>query len=249
MKYRGAFSIGNVCEGTIQCTYATIYDASGKGLFSLQKNKTQYAYSYKSTGGAIVQKLGDNIFFDARQGDVGAGRDTDMRGGITINLPLVYITEISDDTLVPAYLTDDAVEVISKALEKMKVYRYSIYRVAKMTTTEQEKGSKKLVGVQYYAPNIEALNNNLTDHRYQYEVETEYIVSPKYQQLLDTISRREMIYVKPAAFDWKPINGYNATVKGADGKEIKLSDALAAAEKKVARAKALLAMAGASIIL
>lgn len=71
-----------------------------------------------------------------------------------------------------------------------------------------------------------------------------------YQELLAGIRTGETFYVKKIAIEWIPTDGINATViDPTTGKEIKLKDALAAAEKKVARAKALLAMAGVSIIL
>ena len=250
MKYREAFAIGSVCEGTIQCTYATIFDANGNGLFSLQHNKTMRSYKYLPDGGVLINEITPDVFFESQYGDTYAGRrDTDLNGGITIDLPMVYITEISDDTLVPAHLTEDALSVIGKAIEKMKIYKHTIYLVADYDTSEMKKGERKIVKETSQTPDIKAWNNNITDHRYHYELESEYVVTPKYQKLLEVLLKRETVYIRPAAFDWIPTDGTNAVIVDADGKEIKLTDALAAAEKKVARAKALLAMAGASIIL
>ena len=76
-----------------------------------------------------------------------------------------------------------------------------------------------------------------------------YSTYKAYQELLKGIESGATFYVKKIAIDWIPTDGTNAVIVDADGKEIKLTDALAAAEKKVARAKAYLAMAGASIIL
>lgn len=249
MKYREAFAIGSVCEGTIQCTYATIYGADGKGLFSLQRSKASRAYTYTSYGGAIITNLGDDVYFDNSQGAT-SNRDAEIGGGVRVDLPLVYITETSDDTLVPAYLTEDAIWIITKALEKMRVNRYTIYRVADYTTSKQEKGTRVAVQTQYYAPDMKQWEMDNSDHRYHYEVEVEKdIISPKYKKLIDIISTRGTVYIKPAAFKWIPMDEMNSTIVDANGKVIKLTDALAEAEKKVARAKALLAMAGASIIL
>ena len=244
MRYASAFKIGAACEGMIQCTYATIYDASGKGLFSLQRTQSTKRYSQTSYGGVIQTKAEDNVYFD-NQGDR-SFRDTEIGGGITIDLPLVYATEHSDDTYVPAYLTGDAIDIITRALAKMKTTRYTVYRVADYTTTEMEQGEREVVKVQYHAPDIDAYNNSNNDHRYHYELEIEKdIVSPKYQKLIDTIIEGGTVYVKPAAFNWVPVDGLNATITDENGKTIKLSDALAKAKQKVERAKAILAAAGA----
>lgn len=247
MRYAAAFKIGAVCEGMIQCTYATIYDADGKGLFSLQRTKAMRGYTRTSDSGVLITELNDNVYFD-NQG-ARSWRDTEIGGGITIDLPLVFATEHSDDTLVPAYLTAEAIDIIGRALEKMKTTRYTIYRVADYTTTEMEKGEREVVKVRYDWSGGRDYNKNNNDHRYHYEVEVEKdIVNPRYQRVRDIINEGGIVYVKPAAFKWTPVDGYNATITDENGKTIKLADALEAAEKKVARAKAILAMAGATAI-
>lgn len=243
MRYKEALNIGSVCEGTIQCTYATIYDASGKGLFSLQRKQATRFYNYTSGGDVFITDTGKGVDFGMNDGSPFSG--TDIDGRITIEMPLVYVTEHSDATLVPAHLTDEAIEIITRALEKIKTTRYTVYLVCDYTTSKMAKGEKKVVAVQYYRPDIDAYNLYNSDHRYHYELETEQnIISPKYRQLIDIIQTGDIVYIKPAAFKWAPIDGFNATITDADGKVIKLSDALAAAKQKVEQAKAILAAAG-----
>lgn len=59
----------------------------------------------------------------------------------------------------------------------------------------------------------------------------------------------QIVWVKKSAIDWKPTIVNGVKVIGSDGKEIDLTAAIKAAKKKVATAKALLAMASATIII
>lgn len=242
MRYADAFKIGSKIEGVIQCTYATIYDAAGNGLFSLQRTKKTL------TGNWLYEWRGDDVYFD-NQGDR-SYVDAEIGGGITVELPMVQATEYSTDTLVPAKLTYEAVDIISNALRKMKRTRYTIYRVADYDTPKQNKGERVVVRVQYYTVYIDEWNRNNNDHRYHYEVEVEpNVIIPRYQKLIEILESGETVYVRPAAFRWTPLDGINATITGEDGVEIKLSDALEKAKQRYENAKAILAAAGAFAIM
>lgn len=70
------------------------------------------------------------------------------------------------------------------------------------------------------------------------------------QDLLRVVENREVCYVPASAIDWIPDNIENATViNPTTGTEIKLSDRIADAKKKVENAKAILAMAATTIII
>ena len=77
--------------------------------------------------------------------------------------------------------------------------------------------------------------------------------SPEYEELLSKLNTNGIFYVKPGAFDWKAttINNLTVDVQGANGKTVQLPilDAITAAEEKVNKAKAILAIAGSTIII
>ncbi len=70
-----------------------------------------------------------------------------------------------------------------------------------------------------------------------------------YARFRKGIQNNDTFYVKACAIDWIPTDFSNASVTDEDGNVILLTDALKEAEKKLASAKALLAVAGASTIL
>lgn len=305
MRYREAYKIGSVCDGMIQCTFATIYDETGRGLFSLQRIHAQKGVYYKTDDGnwndettwndAIITQLSPNLYFASYQHkDINAG-DAELRGGVTFDFPLVTINEISNKRLVPAYLTDEAIELIQQACENMRVTKYTIYRVldnvnltdqtvlpGDMAITSDEltmTGDKRLkvrkrpddrvmyngnmyvkgedgkyrhkIAEQYYAPNTNVLQGNATAD-YHYEVETENVISPKYQRLSEILEQRETVYIKPDAFDWQPADCANAEIVVTEnGKtySVKLTDRIEEARKKVKQAETLLYAAATTILL
>lgn len=261
MRYREAYKIGSVCDGVIQCTFATIYDETGRGLFSLQRIHAQKGVYYKTDDGnwndettwndAIITQLSPNLYFASYQHkDINAG-DAELRGGVTFDFPLVTINEISNNRLVPAYLTDEAIELIQQACENMRVTKYTIYRVWDQGSATAAGNSKQVVGMQYYAPNMTQLQAQATKN-YHYEVETENVISPKYQRLSEILEQRETVYIKPDAFDWQPADCANAEIVVTEnGKtySVKLTDRIEEARKKVKQAETLLYAAATTILL
>ena len=64
-----------------------------------------------------------------------------------------------------------------------------------------------------------------------------------YEELRKALQYGETVYVKECAIDWIPTDVQNVTITDPDGNEIKLTDALEAARKRLERAKAILAAA------
>lgn len=129
MKYKEALHTGLKADGVIKCTYATIYDAQGKALFSMQNVDAEYGVTYE--GGykegestkqdMIITQLTPDVYFaDSGFGGVTSG-DADIRGGITMKVPLVEITTISNERLVPAKLTTEGAKLIINACKNVRV--------------------------------------------------------------------------------------------------------------------------------
>lgn len=250
MKYREAYAIGSKCEGVIKCTFATIYNKDGKGLFSLQNVKASYGVDYKNGGYSdestsadmIITQLSPNIYFvDAGYHGVTSG-DAEIRGGITFKFPMVMIDQISNDRLVPAKLTDYAVQIIVEACKNMKVYKWHIYAVSDVDGIP---GGKVMhVTDTYIRPKD---SDWMPTDKYHYEFEEEKVINPRYEQLISILQSRDTVYIKPDAFDWEATNINNATItqKDENGNEIQvnLNDQLEAARKRMETAKAILATA------
>ena len=114
MKYKAAFNIGSQIEGTIQCTYATIFDATGRALFSIQSKVSNKLM-------AAITQTGDResmeMYFD---------------------FPMVVADGYSADRLVPATLTYEAQDLIyqyvNNASGTKKKYLLSVWEQVKNKT-------------------------------------------------------------------------------------------------------------------
>lgn len=145
MEYREALHTGSKADGVIKCTYATIYDAQGKALFSMQNVDAQYGVEYE--GGyregestkqdMIITQLTPDVYFaDSGFGGVTSG-DADIRGGITMKIPLVEITTISNERLVPAKLTTEGAKLIINACKNVRVVNAKYKKLIEILESNQ----------------------------------------------------------------------------------------------------------------
>lgn len=145
MEYREALHTGSKADGVIKCTYATIYDAQGKALFSMQNVNAQYGVTYE--GGyregestkqdMIITQLTPDVYFaDSGFGGVTSG-DADIRGGITMKVPLVEITTISNERLVPAKLTTEGAKLIINACKNVRVVNAKYKKLIEVLESNQ----------------------------------------------------------------------------------------------------------------
>lgn len=256
MTFREALHIGSKAEGTIKCTYATIYDATGKGLFSLQREKASRGYEYRggySDGASMsdvdLVELNNGVWFN----EGGTYRDTDIAGKVSYQLPMVRVTAESTDRLIPATLTAEAIDIITAALSKMKATKFTVWKVWKVDLPSGKAGRRVEVEHMYHLTSGKELYyHRLEDEYFRYEITSENVINPRYQALIDILRTKGTVYIKPAAFDWQALDVNNAVIEqiDTDGQkiEIKLSDALAQAKQKYEQAKAILAAAGAVAI-
>lgn len=247
MEYREALHTGSKADGVIKCTYATIYDAQGKALFSMQNVNAQYGVTYE--GGyregestkqdMIITQLTPDVYFaDSGFGGVTSG-DADIRGGITMKIPLVEIITISNERLVPAKLTTEGAKLIINACKDVRAYRYIIKALVRLQSgTETE----TTIQTTYTMPKQEQLNQiQAAKKAIKVWVETDYVINPRYEKLSEVLESNQTIYIKPSAFDWYATDIKNATIVDQDGKTIDLDTTIAQAKKKMDTAKALLA--------
>lgn len=145
MEYREALHTGSKADGVIKCTYATIYNAQGKALFSMQNVDAQYGVEYE--GGyregestkqdMIITQLTPDVYFaDSGFGGVTSG-DADIRGGITMKIPLVEITTISNERLVPAKLTTEGAKLIINACKNVRVVNAKYKKLIEILESNQ----------------------------------------------------------------------------------------------------------------
>ena len=246
MEYREALHIGSKADGVIKCTYATIHDAQGNRLFSLQNVNAQYGVTYE--GGyregestkqdMIITQLTPDVYFaDSGFGGVTSG-DADIRGGITMKVPLVEITTISNARLVPAKLTTEGKKLIIDACKDVRAYRYTIKAIVNSPSGE----TTATIQTTYTMPTQEQLNQiQAAKKAIKVWVETDYVVNPRYEKLAEVLESNQTIYIKPSAFDWHATDIKNTTIVDQDGKTIDLDAAIAQAKKRMDSAKALLA--------
>ena len=262
MWYRDALNIG-ASEGVIQCTYACIYDEDGKALFALYRGRFDElakkfgGYAKQSTDTKIIVDTGtfsqEGIVaweMDVRQKD-GSYADT---GYIQFDLPLVIAEKHSSERLVPVRLDYNAIAYIKRTLKSAKpvkmaeVYKETEWIVyesggskkpnyaEKITMSDLSQRYMKLdLGGGYYI-----FRNNGID--YHVEIIDDY--NPRWLKLSQRLNDTDIFYVKPAAFDWQPINMENLNQSDLEWKKrIEIS------KEKLNRAKALLIAAGATAII
>lgn len=235
MEYREALHIGSKADGVIKCTYATIYDAQGNKLFSLQNVNAQYYIEQKEE-----DDYGRDITITQLAPDVYFANNPGFQGTITMKIPLVQVDTISDNNrFIPAKLTAEAKELIINACRNVKIERYIIKALV-----PTQNGEEKQIVIQttYTMPEIEQLNQiKAAKNASNVWIDKEKVLSPRYEKLAEVLGSNQTIYIKPAAFDWHAVDITNATIVDQDGKTIDLDASIAQAKKKMDTAKALLA--------
>lgn len=151
MKYREALAIGKA-DGTIQCTFAIIYDKDGKKLFALQrknfssphksladgKDSAQVTASYNT----IVVDTGTNLKSEGIIAWLADKRTPDgyvNTGYVNIDFPLVMADKRSDERLVPVRLDYNAIAYIKRTLSSAKKrWMYWLFNKAEWDAYMQE---------------------------------------------------------------------------------------------------------------
>lgn len=274
MKYRQALEIGD-SEGIIQCTYATIYEAGGKPLFSLQRRKFEQHLDKNILDAQYSEDPNDhydsdrnNQFADAvytgsgKEGiiawDYGYWLTQAETGYIDFDLPLVAASyPASSERLVPVKLLPDAVLYIEKTLLSLKPKpHYSIYK-------KVENGEPELVAESYGAMNEKVKEYVTYDKTTKWQAIDGYYlditqeISPRWKRLIEKINSNSTYYIRPAAFRWFPVNTNNLEHKKENWEDIDDEtkarimnyDSVQKAKKKLDNAKALLAAAGVATII
>lgn len=214
MKYKQALQIGTQAEGTIQCTYAVIYDNNKKPLFALQRRcfesqKAYYRYMQEDAHDYFdSQKFSDVILVytgDGKEGilawqDRGDGGNLENAptGLLDFDLPLVAVTGYSDQTYVPAKLLSPAVAYIKKTIASAQHRnKYILWEI------DEETEEQRKLGEQWTMPNIDKLNKTAQKgKKIDYTIETKHLAA-KWEDLLARINADDVVYVKPAAFRWE----------------------------------------------
>lgn len=289
MWYRNACKIGSVCEGRIQCTFAAIYDRNKTKLFSIQHKKTRYRVHYTDleTGraGEITQEAdrlipylnwdakNDKYYYEADHTQEAAHFEDpdDPWPGMIIaavgDIPLVMVDQHSDEKLVPAYVTAEAV-----GLMKRWILRWNDQdNIEKLATITPEPGQYAPVGYECMLPvqipegiievrYVFGLRENaenavaqahadfpewkeipinpVTQYQYLDKRHNRLVplrISKEYRMILN-MQPGDLVYIKPAAFDWMPTMFDNLQVE-VDGKMVNLSEEIEKTEKQIENLK------------
>lgn len=251
MDYREALHIGSKAEGVIKCTFARLYDRpvskeeqNFRYLFSLQRRDAGKLVYYPNGDMSVAPQLvtdknRDGVWF----------KNANEDGYIAIDLPIVTVSEIADGVVVPAQFTPEAIEILRDAMSKVKSRMWIIYRVWDVDTPGKAKGEREAMAKTYaWSESWEYAWIKKDTDNYHHEVWTTEVTNPRFERMIEIIESGEPIYIKPAAFEWYPLDINNATIveKGEDGEEyeLNLDDAIAAAEERLNKAKAILIAAG-----
>ena len=118
MTYREALTIGKKIDGTIKCTFATLYDAKGQPLFSVQRRDAVRGMTYAG-GYSDESTMQDVTITDLQSGVWVEGNRFGGEGlSMSVDLPIVQVAgEISNERLIAAQLIDAARDVIVAKLE------------------------------------------------------------------------------------------------------------------------------------
>ena len=241
MWYKQALKIGK-SEGIIQCTYAILYDEKGDPLFALQRKKFEdeipvnnsdygdYAgedvlipYLGAGAEGVVLWNTGSNF----------TGRTE--TGYIVFDMPLVEATQYSSEKYVPVKLLYDAKVYLLRTITSSKQYGWDgewwFY----------DKKSRKFRMRVAVTPDNEAEIEKLKESgKFVF-----YFHESRWRKLYNKINKSDTVYVKPAAFDWRPVEIGGST---GDGDVETRTDRITKAKQKLDQAKAILIAAGATNI-
>ncbi len=253
MTYDKAFEIGSAATGYVKCTYARLYNAENGVMFSLQHNDI-IGVTNVNTDARITFDI-DLPVVEA-VGYIPGNRSVPVR--LTTAARDLIRTKLRNYKRTRTVLrTNIYVKCWTKAA--MPDYlgsKWNLGQIKKVRTIEGAEQNK--VRAQFY-PNhelraelyrTEDYPEDIRWFRYYWEEEKTTEPIESVANLLRVVENREICYVPASAIDWIPDNIENATViNPTTGTEIKLSDRIADAKKKVENAKAILAMAATTIII
>lgn len=234
MWYRQALAIGKA-QGTIQCTYAIIYDKSGNKLFALQRKNFEdklynEALDSKRRGSDVNSIVVDTHYGSegiiAWQLDARTGGEFVDTGYIAFDLPLVIADVHSEDRLIPVRLDYNAIAYIKRTLSSAK-------QLNKYTITDKDGN----VIEERWSLN-QTTKRGYEKKGYTITVTKDY--HPRWLKLSQSLNDTDTFYVKPAAFDWQPIDVSHMN----DGSNPEWVLRRKKAEDNLRKAKILLALAG-----
>ena len=260
MTYEEAFNIGSKCEGYVKCTFAIAKNPENNRLFSFQHGHFGRSESLSKLTEA-VEEIGDLPY-------------ADETGGLSFDLPIVVADtqELSADGLwAKARLTRDALNLLAR---KMYMWHKNLYGTRRKYIDVWEiykvvnrdiyplffKGQKELYETVQFDPNkpygtrteagikiptyLEYLQQRNPDY-YDFVAVQQWVAD--YGAVTEEIKQAwsKNIWIRKTAIDWYPTDIKNVKVTE-NGKQVLLSDALAEAEKRLDRAKAILATATAA---
>lgn len=260
MRYKQALAIGK-SEGTIQCTYAIIYDKQGNKVFALQrkgfeKNWISNAQKRednfnKSTPDIIVTYTGNGaegiIGWDTGNGSLSGDTAT---GYITFDMPLVSASEWSGETLVPVRLLFPAIEYMKRTISSAQEIPIAMYY--KFASPEEKEAASEMLDngdMSFDGKAIDKTENKRIGQGWIKDDDSVILIayrkgfSPIWENLMDALNEDTIYYVKPAAFNWQPVDLSNCT--DADG--VPYNERVRVAKEKLDRAKALLIASGTTI--
>ena len=256
MHYKHALAIGDA-EGVVQCTFAVIYkDNKGQTpLFSLQRKRFEDTSPFikdlywNNRGNESWGKAGtwdDNVATYTGYGKealIGWDKGTviqnqGLTGYTVVDFPLVKATKWNEGRYVPVTLVEEAVIYIKKTL--MYAKRYNWYDYIDPTTGKTVKTGL----VPKKEDERERVIKKAKRDGYTYKEYIDY--SPQWRYLKKSVLNPDTVYyIKPAAFNWYPVNIKNTV----DANGILITQEAQDALADLERAKKLLILAGGAALI
>lgn len=191
MDYKEALTIGRVAEGTIKCTFATLYDKNGERLFSIQRVPAlKFQDKLYDENGYFKGYDKERFEYFAKVAETARG-DFDY----SIQLGIVYASgQPQDGKLVPVKLTDEAYVYLRNAIMTSK--KYPVTEVV-----ERKLKSGLIVKEKVTTYEVKAKYKHILDLMDQ-----------------DSLTAEPMFYIKPIAFDWHASVVSDSNYENADKK-------------------------------
>lgn len=217
MWYKYAMEYGD-SEGTIRCAYAMLYNEHGQRLFALQRKnfdnstaaivdrQTQqdpnatYQWAQDQWGNAVYTGAGkQGIFY----WDAGGSAKTGFvpTGYMQIDFPVVVAKKWSGEKLVPVTLSWESATYIQETLKRtQKNTKWIVWHVYDAKTGDLLRTFYKKKDTLLY------------QDKSKYQIVKEKRMHPWLEELKGKINTETVFYIKPAAFNWHPINLKNKPV-------------------------------------
>lgn len=227
MNYQDAIALSDSVKGFVKCTFAEVYDRDGQKLYSVQKRHTYYK---------------------------NASLLTDEHGGKRAVSFAPMVDVVPDMKLnygkVAVRFTPEMREAIYAGMERNSKLRDTWKKMRQWNIDYAPLGIKRgdwqCIEELHTQPTEAEQLAWIQSGTKQYNCfwsypEYDFVLNEQYTKLLEILQKNEVVYVRPVAIDWIPSVAVVTFLDGNKETAINIDADLAAAKKRLERAKTILA--------